>query len=129
MALFVFLSFFHSFISFTMAFVTMQSGSKLVPAKEIIQDNCCECGGAFDVHWDAWSGTGYHYPYAWEEYTVFCSAKCMEAFEATVCHYCCMPRSCCMHAQMEYDYEEEADDVSEELEDNDRSVYRELHTE
>jgi hypothetical protein len=39
-----------------------------------------------------------------------------------------MPRSCCMHAQMEYDYEEEAD-VSEDLEDNDGSAYHELNTE
>lgn len=111
-----------------MATLTINTDIRMVPEKEVIQDMCCECGSTFDVHWDAWSGTGYYYPFAWEEYTVFCSARCLEAFEASVCHHCSMPQSCCIHAQMEYNYEEQTNDVSEELEDNDVSAYRELHT-
>jgi hypothetical protein len=112
-----------------MAFVTMQSGSNLVPAKEIIQDTCCECGGGFDVHWDAWSGM-YTYPFEWEEYIVFCSANCLASFEKNLCYDCNQPRSCCFHATMEaYDYAEDAEateETDERYDDNDTSAYREL---
>lgn len=100
-----------------------------VPHEEVIQENCCECGDAFNVHWDAWSGM-YTYMYEWEEYTVFCSAKCMELFEQNLCYDCNHPRSLCFHALIEsYDYAENMNDDAEKYDNNDTWAYKELYAE
>jgi hypothetical protein len=109
-----------SFFSYSnMSYMTISP----VPEKEVIQDSCCQCGEAFNVQWDAWSGT-YYYPYEWEEYTVFCSSRCLQRFEQTLCYSCNQPRSCCLHAQMEYDYAEEADEVEEDEKPGDYETCR-----
>ncbi len=101
----------------------------LVPQQEIIQDTCCQCGNAFHVHWDAWSGM-YSYLYEWEESSVFCSAKCLELFEQTLCYDCNHPRSLCFHALIEsYDYAEntETTETTDITTTNDVWAYRELY--